>query len=42
MPDKRRLVAIKGGIVLSAWDADSLANQIVAEQLAEALRDKQT
>ena len=37
-PDKRRLVAIKGSTVLSAWDADSLASQIVAEGIAEALR----
>jgi hypothetical protein len=38
-PDKRRLVAIKGTTVLSAWDADSLASQIIAAQLAEALRE---
>jgi hypothetical protein len=38
-PDRRRLVGIKGSTVLSAWDADTLASQIVAEQLAEALRE---
>jgi hypothetical protein len=38
-PDHRRLVAIRGGIILSAWDADSLATQVTAEQIAEALRD---
>ena len=38
-PDKRRLMAVKGEVVLSAWDADSLASQVVAEQLAEALRE---
>jgi hypothetical protein len=38
-PDNRRLVAIKGSTVLSAPDADSPASRIVAEQLAEALRE---
>jgi hypothetical protein len=33
-------MAIKGEIVLAAWDADSLASQIVAAQLAEALREE--
>ena len=40
-PDHRRLVAIRGGIILSAWDADSLASQITAEQIAEALREEE-
>jgi hypothetical protein len=38
-PDRRRLVAIKGETVLGAWNADDLASQIVATQLAEALRE---
>jgi hypothetical protein len=41
-PGRRRLVAIKGETVPGAWDADTLASQIVAEQIAEALRDEQT
>ena len=40
-PDRRRLMAVRGEVVLSAWDADSLASQIVAEQLAEALREEE-
>ena len=40
-PDRRRLVAIKGETVLGAWNADDLASQIVAAQLAEALREEQ-
>jgi hypothetical protein len=41
-PDHRRLVAIKGGIILSAWDADTLATQVTAEQIAAALRDTES
>ena len=38
-PDSRRLVAIKGGTVLSAWTADDLAAMVTAESIAEALRE---
>jgi hypothetical protein len=41
-PDHRRLVAIKDGIILSAWDADALATQVTAEQIAAALRDTES
>ena len=37
-PDRRRLVAIKNGIILSAWDADHLATQVTAEDVAASLR----
>jgi hypothetical protein len=40
-PDKRRLVAIRGEQVLSAWDADSLAAMVTAESIAAALRDEE-
>lgn len=38
-PDRRRLLAIKGGVILAAWNADDLAAQVVAEDIAAALRD---
>ena len=37
-PDYRRLVAIRGPVILSAPDADALASQVTAEQIAAALR----
>jgi hypothetical protein len=37
-PDQRRLMAIKGEQVLSAWTADDLAAMVTAEQIAGALR----
>lgn len=37
-PDNRRLWAIRGGVILSAPDADSLARQVIAEQIAEGER----
>lgn len=38
-PDKRRLVAVRGETVLTAWDADSLASQVTAMQIAELMQD---
>lgn len=38
-PDHRHLVAVKGDVVLTAWDAESLASQIVAAGIAAALQD---
>jgi hypothetical protein len=40
-PDQRRLVAIRGEQVLSAWDADSLAAMVTAESIAAALREEE-
>ena len=39
-PDQRRLMAIKGDAVLSAWRADDLAAMVTAESIAEALREE--
>ena len=40
-PDKRRLVAIRGDVTLSAWNADDLAAKVTAESIAEALREEE-
>jgi hypothetical protein len=37
-PDRRRLVAIRGEVVLSAWTADDLAAELTAATIAAALR----
>src|SRR5262249_46878230 len=37
-PDYRRLLAIRGEVILSAANADSLASKITAETIAAALR----
>jgi hypothetical protein len=39
-PDQRRLMAVKGETVLSAWTADDLAAMVTAESIAAALRDE--
>jgi hypothetical protein len=40
-PDQRRLMAVKGETVLSAWTADDLAAMVTAESIAEALRQEE-
>jgi hypothetical protein len=40
-PDKRRLVAIRDDVTLSAWNADDLAAKVTAESIAEALREEE-
>jgi hypothetical protein len=39
-PDSRRLVAVKGEQVLSAFTAEDLAAKVTAESIAEALREE--
>jgi hypothetical protein len=37
--DRRRLIAVKDEVTLSAWTADDLAAQVTAENIAAALRE---
>jgi hypothetical protein len=40
-PDSRLLVAIRGEVTLTAWNADDLAAQVTATQINAALKGDQ-